>query len=191
MTSNPAVESVQLRGWGCIKPCPWLIAACLIVMASPVAAKTDRALSKAANRLISQISKEDPCAHENIDARRYHYIDLNADGALDAVMMFTIEGAGCGNNYSFHMAVFHKQGNDYQLADHAPVGGKWRRDVDFDKVTFRDGQIYLSTLEYRTGGPHPDPACCPSLKRKARFGVKEWKLVEIKRSEKQSADAEQ
>lgn len=156
-----------------------LLLAALLLHAGLATAKTDHALTKAANTLISQIAKEDQCSRENRDARRYHRFDLNADGELDVLMLFTIEGADCGNNYSFHMAVFYKLGDDYRFVDHKSVGGKWGRGVDFNKVTFRDGQILLNTLEYHKDGPHPDPACCPSLKRQARFEVQEGKLVEI------------
>lgn len=164
----------------------------LLVLSTGVAtAKTDRALFQAATTLIAQIAKQDRCAQENTDARRYHHADIDGDGALDGIVLFAIEGAGCGNNYGFHMAVFYKQGNEYRLVDYRLVGGKWSRGVDFDRVDFRDGQIILNTLEYREGGPRPDPACCPSLKRKARYEVKDGKLVEIKSSQKPSADVKQ
>jgi hypothetical protein len=136
----------------------------------------DGALDSSFSRLVNHIIQGDRCASEYREARRVHHFDLNGDGKKDAIVLFTIEGRSCGNTYSFRLAAFRKVGKTYRLIDHTPVGGKWYRHVDFDKVSYKDGRITLNTWEYKKG-PDPDPSCCPSLKREAVYVIRDGKLV--------------
>lgn len=133
-------------------------------------------LDVAIGNVVKQIIAGDQCAHENKEARRTHYFDLDNNGSKDAVVLMAIEGGGCGNNYSFHMAAFRNEGRTYSLTDHRAIGGTWNAHPDFEKVIYRNGQIVLRVRKHAEN----DPACCPSLKQNAFYALQNGKLVEIK-----------
>ncbi len=127
-------------------------------------------------RLIAKLHRGDKCAKENETARRIHFHDLNKDGKKDAIVLFTVEGAGCGNNYSFHMAAFTNNGKGYKLAGHTVIGGKWNAHPDFEKVEYQNDLIIL----YVQGHSENDSACCPSLVHKVYYRIAEGKIVKSK-----------
>lgn len=51
--------------------------------------------------------------------------DIDGDGDKDAVLEYTLEGFGGGNNWTQLMAVFLNQKGVYKFADEATVGGKF------------------------------------------------------------------
>lgn len=137
-------------------------------------------LDIAISKVVKQIIAGDQCAHENEEARRTHYFDLDNNGSKDAVVLMTIEGLGCGNNSSFHMAAFRNEGKTYSLTDHRAIGGTWDAHPDFEKVIYRNGQIVLRVRKHAEN----DPACCPSLKQNAFYALQKGKLVDIKGASK-------
>jgi hypothetical protein len=104
-------------------------------------------------------------------ARKIVAGDLNHDGVPDLSVLYTIEGAGGGNNYTQYLAVFLRVDGKLVPTAHAAVGGKGERAVHLASI--KDDVIFLMTLEY---GPH-DAMCCPSIKGSARFVLADGKLV--------------
>jgi hypothetical protein len=104
-------------------------------------------------------------------ARKIVAGDLNHDGVPDLAVLYTIEGAGGGNNYTQYLAVFVRVQGSLVPAAHTVVGGKGYRAAHLEGIG--DNVIYLTTLRY---GPH-DAMCCPSKKGSARFVLADGKLV--------------
>lgn len=137
-------------------------------------ANADGTLDSAIAKVVGQIIKGDQCAHEYEEARRTHYFDLDNNGRKDAVVLMTIEGHGCGNNYAFHMAVFRNDGKAYSPIGHRAIGGTWGAHPDFENVAYSNGQIVLQVKVHAEN----DAACCPSQKRRAFYAIQGGKLVE-------------
>lgn len=92
-----------------------------------------------------------------------------------ALVLFTLEGQGGGNNYIFYMAKFTPHWADenipydefgdpqnvslYSLDALTPVGGKFVAGLNFAKTTADDEHITLYGNAYGEG----DGACCPSV----------------------------
>ena len=107
-------------------------------------------------------------------ARKVVAGDLNHDGVSDLAVLYTIEGAGGGNNYTQYLAVvrFDVRRDNLLRTTHTVVGGKGNRAAPTG-IESGDNVIFLTTLGY---GPH-DAMCCPSIKGSARFVLADGKLV--------------
>jgi hypothetical protein len=151
-----------------------LASAAFFVTAFPNA-NADGALDDVVGKVVKQIIKDDQCAHEYVEARRIHYFDLDNNGRKDAVVLITIEGHGCGNNYGFHMAAFRNEGKAYSPIGHRAIGGTWGAHPDLESVAYSNGQIVLQVKVHAMS----DAACCPSQKRKAYYIILGGKLVEV------------
>jgi hypothetical protein len=113
-------------------------------------------------------------AEEYEDARKSLRGDINRDGKIDLVILYTLEGFDGSNNYIQYIVVLLGKGNSYRFAANTAVGGKLRRDVDLKSIT--GSTINLDTKEYRKN----DAACCPSKNGKTRYVIAAGKLKEIK-----------
>lgn len=113
-------------------------------------------------------------ADEYDEARRVFRRDIDRDGKMDLIVLYTLEGFGGGNNYQEYLAVFLGTGKTFRHAADTVVGGKFFRDVSFRSLT--GSTISLDTKEYRKN----DPACCPSRPAKAHYVFRRNKLIEIK-----------
>ena len=125
------------------------------------------------NNFISRQAEELE-AEEYADARKLLRRDVNHDGKLDLVVLYTLEGFNGGNAYRQYLAVFLGRGKNFRYADHDVVGGKLLRDVSLISVSA--GTIALNTKEYKKN----DPACCPSRKGKASYVLSKGKLKALK-----------
>ena len=96
-------------------------------------------------------------------ARRYHFVDVNADGVPDPVVFFAIEGLGASKRYDFYLAVFRTEPlapsglrlrpPGYRLLDFMRLGGRGERQVDFEKLSFAGGVFSLEALEAGANEP--------------------------------------
>jgi hypothetical protein len=138
---------------------------------APTPDKTDG--QKTINRYIAGVAKVSG-ASEYKKARKIIYGDIDGDADADATVQFTIEGIDGGNNYTFYLAVFRNENGKLKpLADDV-VGGKLNRNVTLKLV--KDQKIYFDTEEYAEN----DAACCPSIKGKTVYILKNNKLTEVK-----------
>lgn len=126
----------------------------------------------------------DSVSTEFTDARQIHY---PAGKTGVALVLFTIEGFGGGNNSTYYLAVFEPSWKDdaentpetidkYRLVGYLPVGGNGWREVDFADVVFEKDQITIKTKEYASN----DAMCCPSKPGTATFKLESNRLTEIK-----------
>jgi len=113
-------------------------------------------------------------ASEYKEARKILYGDIDGDGDEDAIVQFTIEGMGGGNNYGFSLAAFKNDDGKLTAITDEVVGGKMNREVELKRI--EKGVIYLDTKEYAEN----DGACCPSIAGKTSFVLEGKKLVEKK-----------
>jgi len=100
--------------------------------------------------------------------------DLDGDGNPDVAVLYTLEGAHGGNDYSQYLAVFLSVNGKYVYKSHRRVGGKLERNMDLKSI--EGGKILFDTMEYLP----KDPSCCPSKKGTTQFVLAQGKLVEAK-----------
>jgi hypothetical protein len=124
------------------------------------------------NSFISKQARKEK-ADEATDSRAVSRGDVNGDGKMDIVALYTLEGFGGGNLYRQYLVVFLGNGKTFRYAAHQPVGGKDNRVLTLDSV--KGGKINFETLRYAPN----DASCCPSKKGRARFVFSQGKLKEI------------
>jgi hypothetical protein len=100
--------------------------------------------------------------------------DLNRDGVPDAAVLYTLEGAGGGNNYTQYLAVFLRVDGRLVPVANKAVGGKLYRSIAIKAI--KDNVILCDTLDY---AKH-DAACCPTIKGKTQYVLEDKKLKEVK-----------
>jgi len=106
------------------------------------------------------------------EARRFCEGDVDGDGQPDAVVVYTIESVGGGNDWNQYMAVLSPQGGTYRASATRKVGGKGERGVE--QCTIAPGFIDLAFKSY---GP-ADAACCPSVPGHERYAYRDGKIVD-------------
>ena len=132
-------------------------------------------VTKQVESVIARVKGKDPHAIENTEARKVHVMDFDKDGTNDAVVFFTIEGAGGGNNYSIYMSALRGKGETFVEAGTLRIGAKGKRHVNSDTARFENGVIVVGTTEYAPD----DPMCCPSKPGHAKFEVVKGKIREL------------
>ena len=143
-----------------------------LIWTSPPALAQSQTDKSMINSFITRQAKRER-ATEYQEARSIIKGDLNADGAEDAVVLYTLEGQGGSNQYVQYLAVFIDRKERLAYVTHQLVGGKNRRSID--AVSIKDGKINLQTLEYLPN----DASCCPSKKGQMRFILSGGRLKKI------------
>jgi hypothetical protein len=100
--------------------------------------------------------------------------DLNHDGVPDAAVLYTLEGAGGGNNYTQYLAVFLRVDGRLVPVANKAVGGKLYRSIEIKAI--KDNVILCDTTDYAKN----DAACCPTIKGKTEYVLEDKKLKELK-----------
>ncbi len=106
----------------------------LVMRIIPTAVSAQTSLDQAIAAHIEKV-KEDQSEYQ--EARKIVYGDVNGDGTKDAVVQYTLEGAGGGNSWGQNLAVFLNKKGDYRLAGDETVGGKFFRSFTVQKVVGR------------------------------------------------------
>ena len=143
-----------------------------IICAASVTLAQSQSDKSIINSFITRQAKRER-ATEYEEARSIVQGDLNADGAEDAVVLYTLEGQGGSNQYVQYLAVFINRKGRLVYLTHQVLGGKNRRSID--SVSIKDGKINLQTLEYLPA----DASCCPSKKGQMRFILSAGRLKKI------------
>jgi len=96
---------------------------------------------KTDTRFLSDVALEDEKVFSwNDDGRKIIRGDLNGDGAIDALVFFTIEGRGGGNNADTHYALFLNENDQWNYQTQLDAGGNWaERLTMLDEI--KDGKI--------------------------------------------------
>lgn len=145
-----------------------LLAAALLVAGSPAAAQSrDRLLRTAIHRLAREQNGSvfGPWA--------YAQGDLDGDGVRDRLALFTIEGMGGGNNYSFYLAVQLSTSRWRPITE--GIGGKLNRSPQSVRVQGRTIVVPMREWTDTDGG------CCPTREAVARFRLSGGRIVEVDR----------
>lgn len=89
--------------------------------------------------------------------------DLNGDGKPDAVVVYTIESGGGGNDWTQYATVLTVTPQGYGATLPKEVGGKSLRAIDGCSV--KDGVLELALEGYAP----TDASCCPSQPGRVRY----------------------
>lgn len=81
-----------------------------------------KSLQTAINQYTAKQAKSQDAA---VGEKKTNLADIDGDGDQDAVVEYTLEGFGGGNNWTQLMAVFLNQKGVYKFADETTVGGKF------------------------------------------------------------------
>lgn len=156
---------------------------CLSVAAAQPASKVPAPLLGQVQRLSELL--RDSHAVLYADATSVQIVKLREDNQL-ALVVFTLEGFGGGNNHTQFLAAFRVEDMAYfRLLDVIPIGGKgWRAVNDLKaKVTpvkgaqvSQDASIFIDALENSTG----DSTNSPSKKVTVHLLLKGGRLAEQK-----------
>jgi len=81
--------------------------------------------------------------YEYEDARTLVYGDIDSDGDEDAVVTYTLAGAGGGNSFAQNLAVFRNTEGQFEFLADEVVGGKFYQSFSLERV--ESGRIFGTT----------------------------------------------
>jgi hypothetical protein len=99
--------------------------------------------------------------NEYRDGRKIIETDVNGDASPDAIVLYTIEGAGAGNAVVQTLALFFENHGNYSAQDSAIVDGAT------DIALSNDGTVIVTSLMH---GPD-DPDCCPTIESTTQYRI--------------------
>jgi len=135
----------------------------------PIAAQAN--LQKAIDRYIEKVRED---ADEYKEARKIIYGDVDGDGTKDAVVQYTLEGAGGGNSWGQSLVVFINKKDVYKASGDETVGGKFFRSFDLLKVVGKE--IVGATETCPEDGPQG--LCENPKKKQVKYVLLNGKLKE-------------
>lgn len=106
-----------------------------LIFCASATVKAQANLQKAIKNHIEKV-REDASEYE--EARKIVYGDVDGDGAKDAVVQYTLEGAGGGNMWGQSIAVFLKRKGVYKMSADETVGGKFFRGFTLLKIANKE-----------------------------------------------------
>lgn len=106
---------------------------------------------------------------EFAEARRSAEGDLNGDGIPDLAVLYTLEGAGGGNNAYGYLATFVRGASQLKLTDTVSLAGSAQG------IVVKDGEVHLKLLSLGPG----DLDCCPSVEENAIYVLHGGKLLQV------------
>ncbi len=138
------------------------------------ASTTVKAQANLNKAIAAHINKVRADAVEYKEARKIVYGDVDGDGAKDAVVRYTLEGAGGGNSWGQNLAVFLNKKGVYKLATDETVGGKFFRSFDVLKV---ENKIIVGASEI-CPADEPQGMCDNPVKKQVKLVLVGAKLEE-------------
>lgn len=103
------------------------------------------------NQYIKKRIKEidpDGYAYEYEEARQYYVGDINLDKIPDAIVLYTIEGVGGGNNWYRHLVMFINDGNKFTALNHVVVFGTFEGQAEL--VGIKNGYVIFDKMEFNS-----------------------------------------
>ncbi len=143
----------------------------LITIFAPTAIAAQANLDKTINRYMEKIRKD---ASENKEARKIVFGDVNGDGKQDAVVQYTLEGAGGGNSWGQSLVVFLNKKGVYKASGDETVGGKFFRSFTLQKVA---GKQIIGATE-TCPEDYPQGLCENPKKKQVKYFLLNGKLKE-------------
>ena len=147
----------------------YLVGMGLLLAPTPIAAQAN--LQKALDRYIEEVRED---ADEYKEARKIIYGDVDGDGTKDAVVQYTLEGAGGGNSWGQSLVVFINKKGVYKASGDETVGGKFFRSFDLLKVVGKE--IVGATETCPEDGPQG--LCENPKKKQVKYVLLNGKLKE-------------
>lgn len=149
-----------------------LIAVCsFVILLSPATITAQTGLEKTIDRYIEKIRDD---ASEYKEARKIVYGDVDGDGAKDAVVQFTLEGAGGGNSWGQNLVVFLNKKGVYKASGDATGGGKFFRSFVLQKIV---GKEIIGESE-TCPADEPQGLCENPKKQQVKYVLLKGKLKE-------------
>lgn len=142
-----------------------------IVLSAPNSSAAQTSLTKTIDRYIEKIRDD---ASEYKEARKILYGDVDGDGVKDAVVQYTLEGAGGGNSWGQNLVVFLNKKGVYKAAGDEVVGGKFFRGFKLQKVV---GREIIGATETCPDGD-PQGMCKNPKKKQVKYIWRNGKLKE-------------
>ncbi len=143
----------------------------LITLFAPMTIAAQNNLEETIDRYIEKIRDD---ASEYTEARKIVYGDVDGDGKKDAVVQYTLEGAGGGNSWGQNLVVFLNKKGVYKASGDAIVGGKFFRSFDLLKIT--DKEIIGATETCPED--EPQGLCENPKKKQVKYVLLKGKLKE-------------
>ena len=144
----------------------------LLLFASIEAKAQSANLRKAINTHVSKVRED---AVEYKQARKIVYGDVDGDGKADAVVQYTLEGAGGGNSWNQYLAVFLNKKGVYKMAAEEVAGGKFSRSFDVLKIVNKEIIAGTETCPE----DEPQGLCENPAKKQVKYVLVNGKLKEI------------
>ena len=143
--------------------------AAIFIVPPTIAAQAN--LDKTIDQYIEKIQDD---AEEYREARKIVYGDVDGDGKKDAVVQYTLEGAGGGNSWGQNLVVFLNKRGVYKAAGDTTVGGKFFRSFDLQKIV---GKEIIGETE-TCPGDEPQGICENPKKQQVKYVFLKGKLKE-------------
>ena len=149
-----------------------LIAFCsVVIFLSPAAIAAQANLEKTIDHYIEKIRDD---ASEYAEARKIVYGDVDSDGVKDAVVQYTLEGAGGGNSWGQSLVVFLNKKGVYKASGDETVGSKFFRSFTLQKVA---GKQIIGATE-TCPEDYPQGLCENPKKKQVKYFLLNGKLKE-------------
>jgi len=141
----------------------------LIFVSAPTTVAAQASLEKTIDRYIEKIRED---ASEYKENRKIIYGDVDGDGRKDAVVQYTLEGAGGGNSWGQNLVVFLNKKGVYKASGDKTVGGKFFRTFDLLKIV---GKEIIGATETCPDGD-PQGLCENPKKKQVKYVLLNGKL---------------
>lgn len=146
-----------------------LAGTCILIASATTSAQ--RISTKLVNAYIAKVSED---AEEYRQARKIVYGDVDGDGAKDAVVQYTLEGAGGGNSWGQQLVVFLNVKGVFKASGDETVGGKFFRSFNLQKVA---GKQIIGATE-TCPEDEPQGLCKNPAKKQVKYVLLNGKLKE-------------
>ncbi len=148
---------------------------CLFGLIILFAATTISAQANLEKTIDCYIEKIRDDASEYKEARKIIYGDVDGDGRKDAVVQYTLEGAGGGNSWGQNLVVFLNKKGVYQASGDETVGGKFFRSFKLLKIVSKE---IIGATEI-CPDDEPQGMCENPKKKQVRYVLRNSKLKEL------------
>ena len=143
----------------------------IVILTAPLLVAAQTGLQKTIDRYIEKVRED---AEENREARKIVYGDVDGDGSKDAIVQYTLEGAGGGNSWGQSLVVFLNKKGVYKASADEPVGGKFFLTFNLLKVVSKEIIAATETCPE----DEPQGLCENPAKKQVKFVLSNGKLKE-------------